>query len=169
VFGSKWEAAAPVVQILVWGGVALALSMLGNAFFLGAGRPHLASHVSVLRLMLLAGLVYPCIRQYGLGGAALAVSVSAAGAALYQLALMLKIVGPSLSEVTETVKTGVLGSLLFGSAAAAVHPAPSVGFLVLMTLATLTYALFLYRSLRSHFEWPRNMAWARSLRERFTF
>ncbi len=169
VFGAKWSAVVPVVQILAWGGVALALSMLGNAFFLGIGQPHLASHVTVLRLILLAALLYPCIRYYGLGGAATAVAVSSAGAAFYQLALMLKLVGPSFHEATETVKVGLFGSLLFALAALVVRPAPSLSFLALITLATLTYLLFLLRSLRSRFGLPGNLGWARSLRETLTF
>jgi len=169
LFGSKWNAVAPVVQILAWGGAALALTVLGNSFFLGTGRPHLVTHVSASRLSLLLVSIYPCVKYYGLHGAALAVAVAAGGAALYQFVLTMKLVGPTLQEAAEMVRVGLLGSVLFGLATVVVRPAPSLPFLGLISLAVMVYLLFLVRLVQSHFGPLGNFAWPRSLRETLTF
>jgi hypothetical protein len=113
-------------------------------------------------------LLYPCVQRYGLRGAALGVSLAAGGAAVYQLALMLRLVGPSFYEATEMVRVGVLGSLLFGLAAVIVRPGPSLLFLAVISLAVMLYLFFLVRLVQSHFGPFAHFAWARSLRERLT-
>jgi O-antigen/teichoic acid export membrane protein len=150
-FGPRWDAATPVVRILAGGGVALALSMLGNAFFLGLGKPRLASHVSVLRLVLLAGLLYPAVQWNGLTGAATAVTVAAIVAGMWQLALLIRLVNPSLRESAETMTVGLLGSLLIATAAVLATPALSLSFLVYISAAMLAYLALLFRALRDRY------------------
>jgi O-antigen/teichoic acid export membrane protein len=150
-FGPRWDAAAPVVRILAGGGVALAISMLGNAFFLGLGKPRLASHVSMLRLALLAGLLYPAVQWYGLTGAAMAVAAAAIGAAAWQFVLLVRFVGPSLRETADTMTVGLLGSLLIAAAAGLATPALSPPFLAWISLAMLAYLALLFRALRDRY------------------
>jgi hypothetical protein len=108
------------------------------------------------------------MQHYGLQGAALGVSLSAAGAALYQLAWMLRLVSPSFHEATEMVRVGVLGSVLFGLAAVIARPGPSLLFLAIISLAVAMYLFFLARLLLSHFGPFAKFTWARSLKERLT-
>jgi O-antigen/teichoic acid export membrane protein len=125
--------------------------MLGNAFFLGLGKPRLASHVSVLRLVLLAGLLYPAVQWNGLTGAATAVTAAAIVAGMWQLALLTRLVGPSLREFAETMTVGLLGSLLIATAAVLATPALSLSFLVYISAAMLAYLALLFRALRDRY------------------
>lgn len=99
----------------------------------------------------------------------MAVVLATVGAALYQLVLTIKLVGPTFREAAETVRVGVLGSALFGLAAMAVKPAPSPLFLALMSLAVLIYLILLVRLLQSHVCPFGSLTWTRSLRETLTF
>jgi O-antigen/teichoic acid export membrane protein len=152
-FGPRWDAAAPVVRILAGGGVALALSMLGNAFFLGLGKPRLASHVSTAAPGAAGrSAVSERWSGYGLtGGRDGRGMAAAAGAAVWQLGFLVRLIGPSLREAAGTMTVGLLGSLLIAAAAVVATPALSLSFLGCITVAMLVYLALLFRALRDRY------------------
>ena len=75
--GEQWLAAALPLQILAFYGLTRALSQAPSSVLFAVGRPDIAAKLRSLQFLLMAVVIIPLIRLYGLPGAAIAVAVSA--------------------------------------------------------------------------------------------
>ncbi|OGY20885.1 MAG: hypothetical protein A3A65_02810 [Candidatus Chisholmbacteria bacterium RIFCSPLOWO2_01_FULL_49_14] len=75
--GEQWLAAALPLQILAFYGLTRALSQAPSSVLYAAGRPDIAAKLRSLQFILMAVIIIPLIRLYGLPGAAIAVVMSA--------------------------------------------------------------------------------------------
>ena len=76
VLGEPWASIAPTFRMLVWAGVATAITGATSAFLLAIGKPSLFTRTSQLRLITWAGLLYPMVITLGTTGVGLAVATS---------------------------------------------------------------------------------------------
>jgi len=75
--GEQWLAAALPLQILAFYGLTRAISQAPSSVLFAAGRPDIAAKLRSLQFLLMAVIIIPLIRLYGLPGAAVAVVASA--------------------------------------------------------------------------------------------
>ena len=69
----KWLPMVPALQILACSGLASSLGAGTGAIFQGIGKPKVISKIIIIKLILLAILIYPFTMLWGLAGTALAV------------------------------------------------------------------------------------------------
>ncbi|GEM_PF-3535130 len=74
IFGDKWRPAAQPLTILVGISVARTLSGTFGALFNASGKPHITLREVIARVVLIAALLIPLTRQWGLIGASWAVT-----------------------------------------------------------------------------------------------
>lgn len=79
VLGSKWLAAAPVLQVLAVFGTVRALSISSFTLFYGVKKQKYVSSVTFINFVILAMTILPFIHMYGLIGAGVSAVVSSIG------------------------------------------------------------------------------------------
>ncbi|MDH3397690.1 MAG: lipopolysaccharide biosynthesis protein, partial [Acidimicrobiia bacterium] len=72
LLGEKWLPMVSALQVLALAGLIRALSAPAQMMLFGAGRPDLTTALSFMRLVIMAGLLYPFIDRLELFGAGLA-------------------------------------------------------------------------------------------------
>jgi lipopolysaccharide exporter len=70
LYGSQWEKAIPILQVLILLGLARGLVHTLSPLMIGANRPDLDAKAKTFEAFLLLVLLYPLIRQWGAMGAA---------------------------------------------------------------------------------------------------
>jgi O-antigen/teichoic acid export membrane protein len=77
VYGPKWAGAVLPLQVLSVFGIFRALLSFNGYLFEGIGQPKVAFHLASWRLALLAPIMVPMVKAYGVVGAAMAVTLGA--------------------------------------------------------------------------------------------
>lgn len=75
IYGDKWVPAAVPLQILALVGVPRALLIYNGYLFEGIGKPKVAFQLGLLRLSIIAPIIIPMVKAYGLFGAAITVAI----------------------------------------------------------------------------------------------
>ncbi len=76
VFGEKWLAAVPVIQVLAAANALRAVQSASEPLLFGIGRPRFSFQLNLFRAVALGIIVYPFIVWWGINGAAWAVLLS---------------------------------------------------------------------------------------------
>ncbi len=76
LLGPQWLPMVPALQVLAVAGAARAVSSVATIMFEGSGSPGITTRLELIRLALMASLLYPLIAEYGLVGAAIATIAS---------------------------------------------------------------------------------------------
>jgi lipopolysaccharide exporter len=113
ILGPKWISITSAFQILAWAGAASAFVAVVDPLFMGIGQPKLATQASFFRVVILGIFIYPLTKGFGISGVALALTLSAIGAAAYQFLLVARVIHVDGREVARAFKGGVVGSLPF--------------------------------------------------------
>jgi lipopolysaccharide exporter len=74
--GAKWMPMVPAMQILALTGLVRALINTTDPLFHGVGKPGIETRWQLVRLMILAALIYPLTSRWGIEGASAAVLLS---------------------------------------------------------------------------------------------
>ena len=75
---AKWLPAVQPLQVFSVFGLFRALMLFNGYLFEGVGQPGIAFRLALLRLAIIVPLIYPAMKTFGLAGAALVVTISAA-------------------------------------------------------------------------------------------
>ena len=137
VLSQKWRPIAPVVKALAWAGAAAALTKVTGPLLQAAGRPELQVRASVQETLVLAVLLYPLTRVFGISGAALAVLIASLWLLAVQGVLVARLFGPIGRDVLRVMKAGLLCSSPFLVAAPLV-PLSAPRSLWVLAAASLT-------------------------------
>jgi len=78
VYGPKWIAAAQLLPILCAFGALRALTSVNGYIFNAIGKPNIPFHINLTKLILIAVTIVPATREFGLAGAAIAVTAPSA-------------------------------------------------------------------------------------------
>jgi O-antigen/teichoic acid export membrane protein len=108
MLGEQWLAIAPALAILVWAGVATALSGIANSLFRASARPDLEVKLALGQIVLWALLFYPLVGTYGLAGMATAVAVSTVLPMLAKLLVAGRMVGAGPGALVAVARVPVL-------------------------------------------------------------
>jgi len=137
VLSQKWRPIAPVVKALAWAGAAAALTKVTGPLLQAAGRPELQVRASVQETLVLAVLLYPLTRVFGISGAALAVLIASLWLLAVQGVLVARLFGSIGRDVLRVMKAGLLCSSPFLVAAPLV-PLSAPRSLWVLAAASLT-------------------------------
>lgn len=144
VLGVKWLPIVTAMQLLSIAGLARALGATTGPLFEGSGRPDINTKFSVVRLAMLAGLLYPAIEAYGIDGAAGVVAVSAALVGSAALVLSFRRLGVTGATIVQAIgypafHAGVMAVVVV-TAKFLLFDGPSLAsFLVLVAIGAVSY------------------------------
>lgn len=74
--GQKWMPMVPAVQILAVAGLVSSVMATARPIFHGVGKPKFDTIWQIVRLLVLAAMIYPLSMRWGISGAAIAVLIS---------------------------------------------------------------------------------------------
>jgi len=144
VLGERWQAIAPIMQVLSIMGVAKALEGTTSALLMAVGRPGLLMGFSSLQLALLGVTLYPLTLHWGITGAALAVTLTALAAVASALAAAVGIAGATVSRILAllAVPAGASAAMAVGITLlkGMTGPVTLPGFLLLVAAGIGLYA-----------------------------
>lgn len=147
ILGSKWAGVVPVMRLLaVWGAVE-SVSEVPIALFEAVGRPRLETSRLLTKTVLLAALIYPLLRWWGLNGVCVAVLVSSVPALVWALVNASHVSAASWRQITLALAVPVAAAAAAMGAAVLVGLVLSTGnwpsFGVLTCLCVAIYAVVL--------------------------
>ncbi|MFQ6084592.1 MAG: lipopolysaccharide biosynthesis protein, partial [Candidatus Aminicenantia bacterium] len=74
--GDKWMSMVPAMQVLVFAGLVRSIAATTGPIFYAVGRPRIETRWQIVRLLVLAVLIYPFTIKWGILGASFAVFLS---------------------------------------------------------------------------------------------
>lgn len=116
VLGEQWVPISRTLQILAVWGALLSLSRTTSPLFSGMGRPDLYTKTQAARATVLAVLIYPLTRFWGMEGAATAALLSSVLVDPWQWMLALRMVSGRLTGLLNAVAPALAGSIAIVSA-----------------------------------------------------
>ena len=78
VFGDKWLPMTPALNVLIIFGITRPVISVGSAFFDSIGKPSVSTSQALIKLIILALLVYPMTKNLGIIGTAWTVVIAQA-------------------------------------------------------------------------------------------
>jgi O-antigen/teichoic acid export membrane protein len=97
--GSKWLAMVPAMQILCILGAIRSIAAASGPVFLAVGRPDIEAKLPMGQLALLAVLIYPLTKRWGITGAAASISIVSCSFILIILFIIARLIKMKRSEV----------------------------------------------------------------------
>ena len=74
--GEKWMSMVPAMQVLVFAGLLRSIQATTGAIFYAIGKPKIDTRWQIVRLAIIAALIYPFVTKWGILGASIAVFLS---------------------------------------------------------------------------------------------
>lgn len=151
VYGEKWLPAVDALRVLAVFGAIRAVSSVNGYVFNAIGKPKVTFYVNVVRLLFTLILIYPLTLEYGLIGAAMAVTVAIALEFLLSLVSLLKTLGLQFHVVAKDLLMAVFLSMVMAGVltvakTVVVQTNPyTLGMLIM--LGALFYTLINFRDL----------------------
>ena len=143
VLGQAWGPAAPMLQVLVWAAVARTLSSCTAPLLMSIGQPRKLAETQLVNVLVLALLLYPCLRNWGAVGVAWVVASSYVIATTLQLGFAAKAVHASPMELLRSFRGAGIGCfpILIGSILLPAAPLTTRFVLVGISLVGYFYTL----------------------------
>jgi len=135
IFGAKWLAATWALRVLC---VFMLLRTIGanvGPFVYGLGRPDLALKTSLVKLALLAVIIYPLVKYYGIVGAAVATTVPSFFSTMWVVGRLVKVTGWNRRGFVRCLSSPALGGVAAGAAGLALKCGSTIDFAVPLNLA----------------------------------
>lgn len=138
VYGDKWSAAVPVVQILVFYGMTLSISSVSGPVFTATGRTHVLLYTSIVHHGVLFALLL-LLSPYGVVGIAWAVVVPVVVSTVIAFVLAVRYLHTSFKVVLEPVlRSALAGLIMYGVVYAARYLLQSFDLWVPLQLGLLS-------------------------------
>jgi len=138
VYGDKWAAAVPVVQILGFYGMTLSISSVSGPVFTATGRTHVLLYTSIVHHAVLLPLLL-LLSPYGVVGIAWAVVVPVVVSAIIAFVLVVRYLDTNFRVVLEPVlRSGLAALIMYGVLYAARHSLQSFDLWVPLQLGLLS-------------------------------
>lgn len=110
--GSQWLPMVPAFNVLILWGLIRSLLATTGPLFQGVGRPSIATKIQFAQLILLAIVIYPMTRAFGVVGAAWATVIAAVGPDTVAVVLARRVSTASAWAVTKAIAIPALNSAL---------------------------------------------------------
>jgi O-antigen/teichoic acid export membrane protein len=153
LYGERWMAAADPLRILAIFGGCRALWMLNGYLYNAIGKPHVDFVVNLVRLVVMAALLLPMTKAWGLVGASVAVTLPMLVQCVSGLFLTRRYIGASASllarPMLEGVAHGIVLSVVLVAVKQVLGPNPQTNLLILAATAGIAYAALNARTLQT--------------------
>ena len=116
VYGPKWNVAAQVLPVLCLFGALRAVSSINGYVFNAIGRPSIPFYMNLTKLALIALVIVPATREYGLLGAALAVTAPSAVMFLVAYLVFSRVLELPLRRMIAAILPAIGASMAMGVA-----------------------------------------------------
>ncbi|MGH8249489.1 MAG: lipopolysaccharide biosynthesis protein [Steroidobacteraceae bacterium] len=146
VFGPNWNTAADVLPVLCVFGALRAVSAINGYVFNAVGKPHFSFYMNLAKLIIIAVIIVPATRSYGMLGAAIAVTAPSAVMFLISELVFSKSLQLPLRKMVGAILPAIAASGTMGLALALGKRWLSVETPVALTV-TVVMAVILYGAL----------------------
>jgi lipopolysaccharide exporter len=113
VFGPRWTAMVPLLQVLSFAGLARALAGTATAVFMGTGRPWLSTRSAAVEILLVGVLIGPLGLWWATMGVVVAATVGACAGALVALAALARVLQGSARDTLRSLACPAAACLPF--------------------------------------------------------
>jgi len=146
--GEKWMPMVPAMQVLVLAGLVRSLAVTGGTIFHAIGKPQIDTKLQIIRLSVLAALIYPLSVKWGITGASIAVFWSIFFANLGFSFMVIKITGCGFKRYGKAIGIPLVSMLVMVSSIFALRSVidrVEIGVLVLLVgVGVLVYLAISY-------------------------
>jgi len=112
ILGEQWLGMVPVLQVLAIGSILRLFSEINGVLFRGMGKPKIQTLLSVLALVMIAGIIYPLSFYFGLVGAALSVTIPYILINLLEVLILRKMLSSRFLQFIKRLSPPIIGMLL---------------------------------------------------------
>ena len=110
--GEKWMPMVPAMQVLVFAGMVRSIAATGGPIFHAVGKPKIDTMMQIIRLFILAILIYPLTINWGIFGASVAVFLSTFISAFGFVLAVMKIIKYKLNDYLKIVLYPLINGLI---------------------------------------------------------
>ena len=145
----KWEPIIPVMQILALRSLIVSTGATRGTLFRAVGKPGITTKLQVLRLTLLAILIYPMTSAWGIKGTAVAITLVIAMVDPFGIYLGLKIIHCRAGEILKLIAlpvaaTGAMLGLIYLFKRSFFYETTYVNLFILAAIGIGTYITVIY-------------------------
>ena len=115
VYGQRWIVAAEILPLLCVFGALRALSSINGYVFNAIGRPEIPFYVNLVKLIMIGLLIVPATRQYGLLGAAAAITAPSAVMFIVSYMVFSRALGLAVREMASAIMPAIASSVAMGA------------------------------------------------------
>ena len=149
--GQKWELAIVPLQILCFAGLFRAVRMIGSTTRKAVGRPGIINFALSAQLIILAILLWPLTRMFGLPGASFAMSFVVLLVNIPLFYIDMKLFHITIKELADCLKHPFVGSLIMVASLFVIRAflgqlENTISLFVLILTGVLSYTLYLYKT-----------------------
>lgn len=145
IYGEKWITVFEPLSVLLVFGVSRAFASVNGYLFQGVGKPNLDFQSAAFRLMVLAPIIGPMVYQWGIVGAAVAVTLGIVGQWVFGVWRMRALLDVTLKAIVLEMAGPLWKALLMGFVVWALkfwlEAANVVSMIGLVIVGTLIYVL----------------------------
>lgn len=138
VFGPRWEVAANPLPVLCVFGALRSVTVINGYVFNAIGKPQISFYVNLVKLALIAILIVPATREFGLVGAAIAVTLPSLVMFAVSEFVFSRTLQIPMARILGAMGPAIVASAAMGIALAAGRRWISLDSPVTLTLAVLT-------------------------------
>jgi lipopolysaccharide exporter len=141
----SWLPIVPIIQILAVNGLIVSLASTVGPAFQAIGKPRISAKLQLVKLIILATLIYPFTIRWGIAGAALAVLASTMLMQPLTFGMFRRVVGCPISDILRVYRVPCVLTILMLAVVSAARtflwPVPSLyQFAFLVIIAGAVYA-----------------------------
>lgn len=147
--GQKWLPSLWPMRILSLSALVWTIAVISDNMFMAIGKPHIHTRWSLIRLLVMAFFLYPCIMMYGIVGAALVVLAGSLVSAIGQTFEALIIIRCKLIQFIQVIIFPFLNALIMAIAvyvAGIIFGQSIPGFLAVIVVGAVAYVLLTWLS-----------------------
>lgn len=160
VYGNQWLESVTVLQILAIFGCVRAVSSINGYIYNAIGKPDVTFYLTMSRFIVIAVLIYPAIKLYGIEGAAVAVTVPIVlefivGVGIFSRKIALDVTHVIMPLVRILMLSGIMAVVVW-HARAMIGGAGIWQLAALIVLGAATFGILNHKDIREQFGWLRD-------------
>ena len=146
--GEKWMPMAPAMQVLVFAGLLRSIQATTGAIFHAIGKPKIDTRWQIIRLVIIAALIYPFITKWGILGASIAVFLSIFVMTIGCSFKVVKITGCGLKNFGRVIGFPLINGMVMVSSIfilkTYINTTGIFNFILLLSVGILIYLVIIY-------------------------
>ncbi|NQT81166.1 MAG: lipopolysaccharide biosynthesis protein [Candidatus Aminicenantes bacterium] len=147
--GDKWMPMVPAIQILVLAGLVRSIAATSGPVFYAKGRAKIDTILQIIRLIVLAALIYPLAIKWGMSGVSIAVFLSIFISNIGFSFMVIKITKCSVAHFTKMMTLPLINGTIAGLLILGLKSTMGTGileFIIFACMGALVYLILVYLS-----------------------